>query len=85
MRQYVWLIDGGDPQAGTLGDYADDLHHAALVDVDVSRVVWELRTDGPPIEHTPMIDSSGFDEDQWATITVSLNGEDASYRIDGRT
>jgi hypothetical protein len=86
-RTLLWLVEG-ELYAGTLDDYALGLDAASLGGLAISDRVWEVTigTDDRPVlvERKPDVSHSGYDADDWATVTVRVADEVASYRADGR-
>ena len=81
--RFVYLVEG-EPHVGTVTDYAramEEAHYAGL-SVDTSRV-WAFLGDGS-VALKPAVTASGYDEDDYSTLTVRLGDETATARIDGR-
>jgi hypothetical protein len=81
-RFLIYTMDG-EPYGYTLGDYAKAVEVAHYSGGDVSRTVWAWNGGGfDKVE--PTRESTGYGEDDYATLTVTLRDEHASIRIDGR-
>lgn len=78
--RYVWLVEG-EPYAGTLQQYANDLEMAQHGDLDVSATVWVWHGDGTWYEATPVVlDQSVWDDVK--TYVVNVGVDEARYKVD---
>ena len=77
---YRYFIDG-EQFVGTIEDVAHALQSAHYAGLDMNRTVYRYA----PLERlTIRTESSGYDADDYATVTVKIGEEVAHYRIDGR-
>lgn len=82
-KMLVWTVEG-EPCAGSLADYAHSREGGNYSGLDVSATVWAW--DGSAmVEREVTISASSFDSDDWARVVCFFDGQEASYRIDGRT
>ena len=83
----VYVVEG-EPFVGTVGDYAKALEQATYSDITVERTVWVFRGGEAAVAVTPSVSVSPYNEDDYATMTVSIEVdgsiEMASVRLDGR-
>lgn len=79
--RYVWLVEG-EPHAGTLQDYADDLVQAHYSDVEVSPHVWYF-LNGIPVSMTPNR-SRASTWDDLSTVWLRHGDDEARIQIDLR-
>jgi hypothetical protein len=79
--RYVWLVEG-EPFAGALQDYADDVESAIYSDLAVSRHVWYSWSDGLRRALPTVMSRSSHDDVE--TIVISVGGDEARYKIDLR-
>jgi len=86
--RFVYTVEG-EPYVGTATDLGHALEQAHYAGLDVGPLVWTFGPDGLPISHEWYSRSHDFDEDDYATVIVTVTGlppelATTSYRIDGR-
>lgn len=89
MESFYYVVDG-EPHHGSGDQYVKALEMESLGVVAVSHRVWTVRALDlgrlELVEWNVDIFSTGYNEDDWATVTVRIPGVgfEGSYSADGR-
>ena len=78
----AWLVDG-ELRSGRLAEYAHDHDHGDLVGVDVSAEIW-VAYNGDLRKTAPAIRFTGYNDDDYGSVIITLGDAEASYLRDGR-
>lgn len=79
---FVYIVEG-EPYVGTLNDYAKALEQECYGAITVEPDVWTW-VEGGWQRVSPRVKVRPFDDNDYATMTVSAFGQTATVRIDGR-
>lgn len=86
-KRFVYLLDG-EPKVGTVDDYAhdhDQAHHYGVAIGHTAYIVTSDVSGRMALTEVPITaTSSGYDLDDYATMTITVGADEGSYRIDGR-
>jgi hypothetical protein len=82
LIKYVYFVDDR-PHLGTIKDIARALESEYYGAIDVARVVYTFANRTPKVSMI-VTEQSEFDEEDFAVVTVSINNDTTTYRVDGR-